>query len=293
MLPKPQVPRFLDLINESYDVEEAGQKARLDYRHNPSSATMMGADGKVIGACMRALYYRATGEPVSDKKDLTVKLQGGFGNGIHDYITGRLQRSDKIKLIPEAPGKVLIDPLTKEISFRLDGLVTHKGEVGCLEIKTKQSYALNTMVRTTGPRKSDLLQVLCYFGTNENIRWASLVYVARDSAFRAEYHIYRDPKTNVFVIKGVTPERREMPIDDLSFEKIVARWKELEGHVERRELPKRDFKVVFKTDGTITDKRTKNGVDYKSDFACSYCSYKTTCWSGPDADKDAYQIGGK
>ncbi len=290
MNPKATPPRFLDLLNETYEVEEKNSKPRVDYRHNPSSATMMGSDGKVVGACLRSLYYRATGEPVSDKKPFTTKLQGGFGNGIHDFLTQRLQKSDKIKLIPEAPGKVLVDPLTKEISFRLDGLVTHKGEVGCLEIKTQQSYGLQRMVKDGGPKKSDILQVLCYFGTNEDIKWASLVYVARDSAFRAEYHIYKDPTNGKFVIKGVTPEKKEQYVDDLSFDKIVARWRELEVNVERRELPKRDYKIVMKADGSYTDKRVKNGVEYKSDFACTYCSYRTTCWKGPDADKDAYQV---
>lgn len=292
--PKPNPPKFLSLINDVYEKEEKEQEAKpqkTDYRHNPSSATMVTSDGKVVGSCLRALFYKAIDEPVTNKKQLTTKLQGGFGNGIHDFLTERLKKSDKIKLVSEAPGKIIVEPLTKEISFRLDGLVTYIGELGCLEIKTMNSFKLQNMVKTTGPRKSDILQVLCYFGTNEDIKWASLVYVARDTAFRAEYHIYKDPVTKEFVIKGVTPSKPEEPIRDLSFASIVARWKVLEDHVDRKELPKRDFKVVLKTDGTITDKRVKNGVEYKSDFACLYCSYLTKCWSQPDATKESYQIG--
>ncbi len=286
---KPNPPSFLDLLNEGYEEEEKAFKYRGvdEYRHNPSSATMIGDDGKVVGACLRQLYYRATGEPVSDKKELTNKLQAGFGNGIHDFLTERLQKSDKIKLVPEVPGKVIVDPLTREISFRLDGLVTYLGELGCLEIKTQQSYGLQRMVKEGGPKKSDILQVLCYFGTNENIRWASLLYVARDSAYRAEYHIYKDLKSDKFMIKGITPVQKEKPIDGLTFDAVLKRWKELEGHVDRRELPKRDYQVVFKADGTVTDKRTKNGVDYKSDFQCNYCSYQLTCWSGIGAYEDS------
>ena len=288
---QPQPPKFLDLLNNVFVEEATNYKSSGEYRHNPSSATMVGEDGKVVGACLRALYYKATGEPVSNKKEFTNMLQADFGNGIHDVLTKRLKKSDKIKLDAEVAGKVIIDPLTKEISFRLDGLVTYLGELGCLEIKTQQSYGLQRMVKDGGPKKSDILQVLCYFGTNENIRWASLLYVARDSAYRAEYHIYKDPSSEKFMIKGITPNQREKPIEDLSFTKIVKRWKELEDHVERKELPKRDYKVVYR-DGEIVDKRVKNGVEYATDFQCRYCSYKTTCWSQVGAEQDAYQVRG-
>ncbi len=289
--PKPQPPEFIKLLEESFEVDDKARVFTGDYRHNPSSATMVDAEGKVVGACLRQLYYRATGEPVSDKKELTNKLQAEFGNGIHNVLTDRLKKSDRIRLTAEVPGKVIVDPLTKEISFRLDGLVTYKGELGCLEIKTQQSYGLQRMVKEGGPKKSDILQVMCYFGTNDDIRWASLLYVARDSAYRAEYHIYKDPESNVFMIEGITPKKAPKPIEGLTFDAVVKRWKILEEHVERKEIPRRDYRVVLKTDGTVTDKRTKNGVEYKSDFQCSYCSYQTTCWNGPGKEEDAYKVG--
>ena len=289
---KPNPPSFLDLLKEGYDQEEKEHIWSGDYRHNPSSATMVGDDGKVVGACLRQLYYRATGEPVSDKKEFTNKLQAGFGNGIHDFLTDRLLKSKAIKIVAEVPGKVRVEPLTKDISFRLDGLVTFLGELGCLEIKTQQSFGLRRMVQEGGPKKTDILQVLCYFGTNPDIRWASLLYVARDSAYRAEYHIYKDLKSKQFMIKGITPNQREKPIEGLTFDKVIQRWKALEEHVERKELPKRDYKAVLKSDGTLTDKRTKNSVEYKTDFQCNYCSYKTNCWSQIGAKEDSYYIRG-
>ena len=289
---RPQPPHFLSLLNDVFDQEDKDHITKTGYNHNPSSATMVGDDGEVVGACMRALYWKATGEPVTDKKDFTVKMQGMFGGAIHDAITDKLSKSGKIKLTPESPGKLLVDPLTHEISFRLDGLVSHLGELGCLEIKTQQSWGLQRMVREGGPKKSDILQVLCYFGTNEDIRWASLVYVARDTAFRAEYHIYKDPETKEFVIKGITPTKAEKPLDGLSFERVVSRWKELEGHVDRKELPKRDFKAVLRADGTVVASKTKNYVEYKTAFQCMYCSWRTLCWTQPDALENSVKIGG-
>lgn len=282
-------PRFLDLLKEVYEEEDKTPRSG-EFRHNPSSASVKKANGTVVGACLRQLYYKAKGEPVSDPKELTVKLQGDFGNGIHDRVVAKLQKSKKARIIPEAAGQVTVDELTQVVSFRLDGLVTYKGELGCLEIKTQQSFGLQRMIREGGPKESDILQVLSYFGTNPDLRWAALVYFGRDNALRAEYHIYKN-NDGVFVIRGILPARDEKPLaDGLTFGGIVERWKELEGSVRENRIPARDYKVVLTKDGRITDKRTKNGVDYKSDFRCMYCPYMTTCWTQEDAKDFAYKV---
>lgn len=281
-------PKFLEILEE---VCNEAPRGAYEYRHNPSSATMKTPGGRVVGACMRQLYYKATGEPESEKKEFTNRLQAGFGNAIHDWITIRLSKSKKITIIPEATGKVFVDGLSREVSFRLDGLVTHKGEAGCLEIKTVQGYGLQRMIKEGGPKESDLLQVLCYFATNENIQWASLVYVARDSGYRAEYHVWRDDAGR-FMYRSTLPEGPIKFIEDLSFTAIKERWAELEVKINAGEVPARDYKVVFNKEGAIVDKRVKHGVEYKTSFRCSYCAYQTTCWSAPGAKEDATQIPG-
>ena len=292
MLPetKPIVPNFIELLEEIYEKEDAKYVEKEGYRHNPSNASLLKEDGKAVGACIRALYYKATKEPVTDKKALTVKLQGDFGNGIHDQLYKVLKKSDKIKLTSELPGKVLVDSLTQEVSYRLDGVVDHKGESGYLELKTMQSFALRNMVMKGGPRDRDVLQVLVGLGVNPELRWGSLVYLGRDNAYRAQYNIYKDPDLGVYMIQGIVPPARPKPIKELTFKKVVERWKELEGHVERKELPKRDYKAVLKKDGTLTDKREKNLVSYETDKACLYCSWKSRCWTLPDAMEECVQI---
>lgn len=289
---RPIIPKFFELIEEIYEKEDAkhAEKAPEGYRHNPSSATMLTDGGKVVGSCLRALYYKAVKHPHSDKKPLTTKLQGDFGNGIHDRFYTLLKKSEKIKLTSELPGKVTVDPLTQEVSYRLDGVVDHKGESGYLEIKTMQSYGLQKMVRAGIPRDKDILQVLVGLGVNPELRWGALMYVGRDNAYRAEYHIFRDPTHNEYMIEGIVPEFRPKLLRDLSFKKVVERWKELEGHVERAEVPKRDFKAVLREDGTVTDKRTRNHVDYETDSACKWCPWKTYCWSLPDAKEECVQL---
>lgn len=285
-MPNPSPPNILRILGEVIEDEDKNREPRLVYHHNPSSATMKCDDGRVVGACLRQLWYKAKGQPESDSKELTVKLQGLFGQAIHDAVLGKLQKSKKLSVIPEAAGKVLIDPLTSEVSFRLDGLVTYRGELGVLEIKTKQGFGLQRQVKDRGWNEDDVLQVLSYFGTNPALMWGSLVYLARDSAYRAEYHITKEE--DGFYIKGILPEEPKKKLDQLSFERITARWKELEGLIEKKELPKRDYKVVFTDDGRITESRIKMGQKYKSDYRCLYCSYQSQCWlneAGASEDK--------
>lgn len=290
----PSPPRFLDILKASYDEEdEERKKTPREFRHNPSSASFKKENGSVVGACLRQLYFRATNESESDPKELTTKLQADFGNGIHNVILERLKKSKLIRLTPEAANKVVVDPLTKEISFRLDGLATYKGELGGLEIKTKQSYAVQKYLKSGSPDESHLLQVLSYFGTNPDLRWFVLLYFARDTAYRGEYHIYRDPSSgNQMVLESITPRIKPRAIRELSWAGIVNRWKELEMSVGKGLVPGRDFKAVLDKDGNVTDKRSKNYVEYKTDFQCMYCSYKTKCWAMPGAAEDSVKIPG-
>lgn len=292
MEPRAQPPKFLELLDEAYIQEDKKREEtpRVGYNHNPSSASIVQDDGTVVGACLRSLYYKVTQEPSSDARDLTSRLQADFGNGIHDRLQEKLGKNSKIRLLSENPGKVLVDSLTHEISFRLDGLVTHKGEQGCLEIKTMQSFGLQRMVKEGGPKPAHILQILCYLATNENLRWAALIYFGRDNAYRAEYHVYKDPETQQYVLKGITPNQPEKAIN-YSFDKIVSRWKELEVAVEKKELPRRDFKAVLDKEGKVTAKRTKNGIDFKTSYQCSYCSWQAKCWAEPGAEEDAVKLG--
>ena len=287
-------PKMLELVEEVIlDDEKERAKKPYVYRHNPSSSTAKREDGTVVGACLRQLWMKSKAFPISNPKKFTTKLQAGFGNAIHTWFAEQLSKSKKITFVAEAAGKILVEPLTKEVSFRLDGLVTHRGELGCFELKTVQTYGLQKMLKENSglPKPSDILQVLDYFGTNNAIMWASLVYVARDTAMRCEFHIWKDDEDGKFYIKGIVPEVKTQLLAGPSFEKVVERWKELEGYIERDEMPKRDFKVVYR-DGEIVPNRTKIGVDYKTDFQCLYCPYMNGCWSLAGAKEDSYQVRG-
>lgn len=291
---RPYPPAFLNLLSDVLTKEEsdrARQRHGGEIKHYPSSASFRKSDGSVVGACLRAAYYKATGVVETDTRDLTNYLQAGFGNSIHDWLTDKLNKSPKIKVEAEAKGSYSVEGLNKEISFRLDGLVSHNGELGGLEIKTVQSYGLQHMLKEGGPKEDHLLQILSYFATNEAIRWFCLLYVARDSGYRAEFHLWKNPETEEFMVEGIFPQSKPKPVKELTFEGVVKRWKEYEGFLERQELPPRDFKAVFR-DGQVVDRRIKNHVEYQTDFKCRYCSYKTHCWTSPGWEQDQVQIGG-
>ena len=115
---------------------------------------------------------------------------------------------------------------------------------------------------------------------NPSIKWFSLIYLARDNGYRLEYHITRDGDT--YFLDG-------KKIKELSFEKIKARWKTLEGHIERKEVPAREFKVFLNSDMEIQKTKTIKGDTHKSDWRCLYCPYaETVCWKGDDTWDDSY-----
>lgn len=290
-LPRPYPPNFFKIIEDVLEKEEKDRKPSTELRHNPSSASFVKSDGTVTGACLRQVYYRAIKQPESDKKKFSSKLQAGFGNAIHTWLLDKIKKSDKLKIQPEASGTYHHDELENIISYRLDGLVTHNGDVGGLEIKTQMSYGLSRMLKEGGPKDSDLLQVLSYFGVNDLIRWFSLCYVARDTAFNAEFHLWKDPETDVVMIEGVYPRQNPRPVKELTFNGSVSRWKELESAVKLNQLPPRDYKAVLTKEGVVTDKRVKNGVEYNTDWQCGYCAYKTHCWSLPDALENSKKVG--
>lgn len=281
-----KIPNFLNILDDvlKQEVIDNGKKYKdSGYRHYPSSASIKLADGSVVGACLRQLYYRATKEPVTEQTDPTGLMQMGFGDAIHGWIQNKLAKSKEIRITSESKGKILLDTLTHEVSYRLDGLVTYDDEHGGLELKTTQSRAVSDKdwgIKAKGPKKDHLLQVISYMGLDPALKWFALVYVGRDTAYRLEYHITREGDT--FFLDG-------KEIKDLNFYGILNRWRELETFMASSTLPPRDYKVWLKPDGSIQETKTIKGVYHKSDFRCLYCPYSNKCWSEPDAGKDAYK----
>ena len=283
-------PAFLKELQAIYDRNQAEQDERrktvLDLRHNPSSASME-LDGKVIGACNRALYWRHFKEPKSNVSGLANILQRDFGNAIHDLILGLFKTSKNFTLADEQGGKVLLDPLTNELSYRIDGVVLTPESKGGMELKTTQGGSLTYQKKEgTTPKQDHCLQVADYFHADQSLEWFSLIYLARDSGYHLEYHLWYD--NNKLYCQRVLPWADVVCLDWLDYDKVLARRTALELAVKTKTLPPRDFQAVLRPDGSITDKRQSEGVEYKSDMLCAkYCDWRSKCWSMPDAKQFA------
>lgn len=285
LLKPPSIFKEIEsILSEEKSAKDEYYKTH-EYRHNPSSASIRLPDGRVIGACLRQLYYKAIKQPVSNPSTLTNFLQNGFGDSIHEFFLGKLAKSKAIKITTEVKGKVLVDPLTREISYRVDADVEYDGIKGGFELKTMQSFAVQKLLKEGGYREDHLPQVISYFELKKDLSFYSIGYVARDSALRTEVQIIRDGKD--YWVRPILPEKPPVKLNGINFTEIVKRWAELEVYITANKVPPRDFKAVLTSEGKVTEKRVKAGVEYKTDFKCNYCDYCDYCWSQEGAKKDA------
>lgn len=302
--PKPQlklpegykIPVILHEIEKILLKREADKKAlRTDktFRHYPSSGSIEMPDGTVVGSCLRKSYYQSKEVPITNPSDFSNLLQREFGNAIHTFLQDALEDSKALRVKTEVPGRVIVNPLTKEMSFRIDGVVNHDGIKGGIEIKTAQGRSLQYAKKEgSEPRQSYSLQVADYFVANPDIAWFSLVIVARDSGFRMEYH-YTWEDDGIYV-QGVVPYSAKVRLAWLDIGKSLARRATLEKAIETNTVPPRDFKIIIDDDGSFVEKRQRNKIEYKSHYMCfSYCEWRDHCWKQPDAKQDAIKIPGK
>lgn len=284
-----KIPVFLNNLQEvlkSQDARKKTQRKGDDFRHYPSSASLKLPSGKVIGSCLRSQFYRSKDTRVTNPPDFNGYLRMGLGDGIHQWVLSRLQKVKGMVIMPQSGGRTVIDPLTKQVSFRLDALVTYQGKIGGLQLKTVNSRAFSYMQGR--PKDDHLLQCISYFGLNPAIDWFSLVYLGRDNGYVQQFHITKDG--DKFFCQGVFPKTQKYQLVGYSFAGIIQRWSQLQKHLKSDTEPSRDFKVVFDKDGQITDKRQKAGKVYKSDPRCLYCPYLQHCWEQPGAQSDAVFI---
>lgn len=284
-----KIPKFLSLLQDvlvKEQSESALRRTTYSVRHNPSSASVS-KEGVVTGACLRQLYYKASAEPSSEPSDGGSILKMEFGNVIHDYLASKLQKIPGLTYKAEVPGKLIVDDLTKEVSYRLDGLVfggeEYDNTLGGVEIKTVFGRKMDS-IKEYGPSDDHLLQIVCYFKALPEVKWFSLLYFARDTGYRIEYQLFKDGDDIYMYGPGVSEPTKLL----FTWEQIKERFKTYEGYLERKELPPRDYKVWLSPSGQIMAVKTIKGDKYKSDWRCLYCNWKTKCWSGTDAFKDTY-----
>ena len=226
----------------------------------------------LIGSCLRRQYFRWKGVPETNPPDVSALLKMSWGNIIHEFV-GNLLKEKVKNLQPEVRLEIQIPGLKYPLSGRVDYIADGIG------IEVKSSFGAfffnkSTGILYAGARDFQLLQVLCYLKMNrKHFDEFRLLYIARDTGFMTDFDVkLRNTVTNgkedcYILTEKYNPktkliEKQEYP--NLCWSKVVGRWKELEGYLERSEMPPQFCK-------------------WRSKYPATYCSYFDICF--PDFPK--------
>ena len=170
-----------------------------------------------FGGCPRSQVFQYLQVPPTNPPQLENNLQMILGTGthLHEMLQGYLALHPGIFYAPEVP--IWIPEL--DIKGSCDGILTNRtpNEAGSLyrwgvEFKTIGSKGFETL---TKPKPEHVIQASIY-ARLAGVYWISIVYFCKDNAAMKEYPVHYDPET---------------------WEGIVAKVRELQGHVRRGTLP--------------------------------------------------------
>lgn len=262
-------------IYDSFTKEEKKREPKLSMTFSPSA----------FSACKRALYWKAKGEQPTNPPDNPSLFKMKIGDIIHDNIQTLLTEKGILESFEEAKKKVYNG---LEFNYFYDGILNVDGKRYIMEIKTVYANGFRSIENE--PKPEHVLQALCYM-LFEEIDNAIILYIGRDNGYMLQYELRM----------MVTPEDTWLLVDNKKTD-YYAKWlskieefKRLKIQYLAGELPDRDFQMVFKNNGQIADEFQKDGVKYKSDWQCSYCSYKNKCWGSEmeEMKNHKFYINGK
>lgn len=245
-----------------------------------------------IGKCLRAAYFRLSGEFEATPPDARAEFIFAQGHAVEDILVGLWKEmgiwvANSVKfVIPDI-----------NVSGELDGILMEPGSQQTYGVEVKSFYGYHAEKEIMGnkyqqgnPKWSHLLQTLVYLWHfhDKGLPYFRIVYFARDSVkrrtFKVELHKEGDsfyPKVEGRVIKSFT-------VND-----IIARYKKLDEHVKNGVIPSGDFELqysdekierlfaagkVAKTKYEKWKKGKLKDYEYIGDWECSYCPYKNVCW---------------
>lgn len=233
-------------IYKYFDKEKEELKEKTHF--NPSSLT----------SCKRKLYYKMKATEESNPIDNHTYVKFAMGDAVHLAIQNLLKKDKNIKLVEMENLKYgYINKL--EFRYRLDYSCLISNIPYILEIKSTYMSGYNAVEQE--PKEDHVLQLFTYM-VLEQIDNGILLYVGRDNGFMVEYvfNINNEKYNNLFCDK----------IKELEL---------LKENIDKNILPDKDYQIQLKNNkGNIFDNFTKDKIKYKSDWQCSYCTYKNLCW---------------
>ncbi len=243
----------------------------------------------VIGTCMRAAFYRYSGE---------FKGQAYTPYSHWIFLTGKALEEALVENWKQmgiwVDNNIKFRSKEHHVSGELDIVIKdpEDGKLKIVEIKTYYGYEAtkeicgNPKKGIPGkPKDNNLLQILVYLYLHQHIfESGKLIYIDKVSQNNAEFDISltKEGDSTYPVINGVVQRR-------FAVEEIFERYELLGDYIEQKQLPPRDYEIQYSPERVerlwkekkISKTKYEAWQDGKpvGDWACSYCRYKAECWS--------------
>ena len=275
-----------DLVNQYLEKPKHKTDIRARLSHYPSEASCEG-DGKIYGACLRALYWGWTGEKITNPNDAHSIRRMEIGKVIEElevarYKTMGICAGKSVRFyLPEYNISGEVDAFVYDFFLDKDGfpaIITPRRIIG-VEIKSAYGYKFQKGVDSV-MKDEHLLQIMIYLlAYGGMFKW---IYLALDNpSFKAEYNVILSNQGHS-VINGKLETK-------FSIAGILERWRLLEQYLVEKTLPPRDYQWNCSKEevekrykkGDITKRSFddyENGKKLISDWNCLYCSWKNLCW---------------
>lgn len=251
--------------------------ADLFYKHFEDNDRKYDSSGEVtfapsyLNACKRQVFYKKTGEGASNPADLPSRFKMFLGSIDHEGLQNIIKSKG---IMIECEKHHTYESNGIKMNYFIDGIIEVDGVRYILEIKTTYSRGIDFV--KTQPKDDHIMQTLCYMQF-QGIKDAIIVYIGRDNGYIFQHNLsIGDSLTVSGTDRMDMLEKWNASMDALP---------QLKKDIENGKLPERDYKIAIKViDGVIVDSFTKDKVKYKTDWQCSYCSFKDKCWSNELAE---------
>jgi len=244
----------------------------------------------VSGKCMRAAYYRCSGDferaETSPRQEMIFKLGKNVENVLVDVLKEMgLWKQNNLKFWNEE----------FNVSGEIDILLRDPETNGLFGAEVKSIYGYYAKKEIFGnkkqagrPKIEHVLQSAIYLDNfSDIIKYWKLVYMERGDGSRCEF--------NITLAKDLQGKTRICvngePIKLFTLEDVYARYKLLDNHRKRDTIPPRDYDLVYPPQkveaknerGELSkskyDNWKRNPVKNPiGDWQCSYCPFRLECW---------------
>lgn len=209
--------------------------------------------------CKRKIYYKKTNEPASNPIDTHAYIKFALGDATHEKIQSILKQ---IGIYKDGEDWKEINKFGLDWIYRYDGKLKINETDYIIEIKSSYGNGIE-YIQKEGAKPEHILQLYVYM-LFEHIKHGMLLYIGRDNGWILEYN---------FSMEDLDKMYEDKLLD------LIIDLKDLKEKIKASQLPIRDFQIVMKKyNGEISEDFTKDKVKYKSDWHCSYCSWKDLCW---------------